>query len=91
MIQMEYLNAKSTECTVFIHGRTNKNVIYLPEEWEEFVDLLNITVHLTEVGAKQNLIIKRIQGLEVHLQTNGLPVNCHYMIIGNVLDKKFLE
>ena len=54
MIQMEYLNAKSTECTVFIHGRTNKNVIYLPEEWEEFVDLLNITVHLTEVGAKQN-------------------------------------
>lgn len=91
MENKEYLNAKSTDCTVFIHGRTNKNVIHLPEEWEDFVDLLNITVQLTEVGAKQNLIIKRIQGLEVHLQTNGVPVNCHYVIIGNVLDRKFVE
>jgi hypothetical protein len=42
---------------------------------------------LTPIGANQNLIVKRTQGLEVHLQTNGLPVDCYYLIFGQVLDK----
>lgn len=72
---------------MFLHGRTNKTFIKLPEEWEELVDLSTITVHLTQIGANQNLIVKRVQGLEVHLQTNGMPVDCYYMIVGEVLDK----
>lgn len=70
------------------HGRTQKKLINLPEEWEELVDLSTVTVHLTEVGAKQNLVVKRVQGLEVHLQTQGLPVDCYYMIVGDLLDIK---
>ena len=71
-----------------LHGRTKKKLIYLPEEWEKLVDLSTVTVHLTEVGAKQNLIVKRVQGLEVHLQTQGIPVDCYYMIVGDLLDIK---
>jgi hypothetical protein len=65
----------------------NKPLIKLPDEWEEFVDLTTVSVHLTPIGSNQNIIVKRTQGLEVHLQTNGLPVDCYYLIFGEVLDK----
>tara|TARA_R100001443_G_scaffold5648_3_gene14408 strand:- start:340 stop:573 length:234 start_codon:yes stop_codon:yes gene_type:complete len=71
-----------------IHGRSQKDLINLPDEWEKLVDLSTVTVHLTEIGANQGLIVKRVQGLEVHLQTNGLPVNCYYVIMGEPLDIK---
>ena len=69
-----------------LHGRTQRKLIHLPEEWEKLVDLSTVTVHLTEVGAKQGLVVKRVQGLEVHLQTQGLPVDCYYMIMGDSID-----
>ena len=69
-----------------LHGRTQKKLINLPEEWEKMVDLSTVTVHLTEVGAKQGLVVKRVQGLEVHLQTQGLPVDCYYMIMADLFD-----
>ena len=69
-----------------LHGRTQKKLINLPEDWEKLVDLSTVTVHLTEVGAKQGLIVKRVQGLEVHLQTQGMPVDCYYMIMGDSID-----
>ena len=71
-----------------LHGRTQKKLINLPQDWEKLVDLSTVTVHLTEVGAKQGLVVKRVQGLEVHLQTQGLPVDCYYMIMGDSLDTK---
>ena len=69
-----------------LHGRTQKKLINIPEEWEKLVDLSTITVHLTEVGAKQGLAVKRVQGLEVHLQTQGMPVDCYYMIMADSID-----
>ena len=69
-----------------LHGRTQKKLINLPEEWEKLVDLSTVTVHLTEVGAKQGLIVKRVQGLEVHLQTQGMPVDSYYIIMADPLD-----
>ncbi len=80
-------NYNDEEC-VFIHGRTNTKLIKLPQEWEENIDLTSISVHLTPVGADQKLSVKRVQGVEVHLQTVGVPVDCYYLIIGEVLDKK---
>ena len=69
-----------------LHGRTQKKIINLPQDWEKLVDLSTVTVHLTEVGAKQGLIVKRVQGLEVHLQTQGLPVDCYYIIMADPID-----
>ena len=70
------------------YGKCRKNLITLPDEWEELVDLDTVTVHLTEIGAKQNLIVKGVQGLEVHLQSQGIPVDCYYMVVGDLLDIK---
>ena len=69
-----------------LHRRTQKKLINLPQDWEKLVDLSTVTVHLTEVGAKQGLVVKRVQGLEVHLQTQGMPVDCYYMIMGDSID-----
>ena len=69
-----------------LHGRTQKKLINLPQDWEKLVDLSTVTVHLTEVGAKQGLVVKRVQGLEVHLQTQGMPIDCYYMIMGDSID-----
>ena len=85
--ELGYSYPGTPENCVFLRGRVNKPLIKLPDEWEEFVDLTTLSVHLTPIGANQNLIIKRTQGLEVHLQTNGLPVDCYYLIFGQVLDK----
>ena len=71
----------------FLHGRTTKKLIELPESWETDIDMSTVTVHLTQVGANQDLRVKRHQGTEVHLSTNGLPVDCYYIIVGELLDK----
>jgi hypothetical protein len=84
--ELEYHYPGSPQKYVFVRGRAKNSLINLPEEWEDFVDLTTITVHLTPIGSNQNLIVKRTQGLEVHLQTNGLPVDCYYLIMGEVLD-----
>lgn len=84
--ELEYYNPSGDKNCVFIQGRTKNSLIKLPDEWEEFVDLSSITVHLTPIGSNQNLVIKRVQGLEVHIQTNGLPVDCYYLIFATVLD-----
>ena len=51
----------------------------------------SITIHLTQVGANQDLRVKRRQGREIILDTNGLPVDCYYIIIGELLDKDRLS
>lgn len=86
-VEFGYSYPETPEKCVFVRGRTKKNLILLPKEWEEFVDLTSLSVHLTSIGANQNVIVKRTQGLEVHLQTNGMPLDCYYLIFGEVLDK----
>lgn len=84
--QIELSSPVTTENCFFIRGRSTKNIITLPEEWEELVDEKTISVHLTEIGANQNLIVKRVNKSEVHLQTNGLPVDCYYQVWGERKD-----
>ena len=88
---LPYIGSWTQENTVFVRGRIRSTVILLPEEWEDQVDLTTLTVHLTQIGADQKLIIKRIQGPEIHLQTNGLPVDAYYTVYGELLDSALLD
>lgn len=81
-----YGSTSSPQNTVFIRGRTQKNIINLPKEWEEIVDFSTITVHLTQFGANQNLIVRRVDKLEVHLQSHGMPLDCYYLIFAERKD-----
>ena len=89
--ELPYLGSWEKENTVFVRGRIRSTVILLPEEWREKVDLSTITVHLTQIGADQKIIIKRIQDLEVVLQTNGLPVDAYFTVYANLLDSALLD
>ena len=58
-------------------------MIKLPTYWEKLVDPTTITVNLTPYGAHQDVIVKRIEPTEIHLQSNGgLPINCFYHVFG---------
>lgn len=76
------------ENSVFFRGRvSSKNEITLPGYWEEFVEQTSISVHLTPIGAHQNVIVKRIGENKVFLQSQGgMPVDCYYLIIGERKD-----
>ena len=61
----------------------NKKVIKLPTYWEKLVDPTTITVNLTPYGSHQDIIVKRIEPTEIHLQSNGgLPIDCFYHVFG---------
>jgi len=76
------------ENAVFFRGRIiSKNEINLPSYWEEFVEQTSISVHLTSVGAHQNVIVKRIGENKVFLQSQGgMPIDCYYLVIGERKD-----
>jgi hypothetical protein len=84
---------ETTSNDVYIRGKiVNKTEIRLPEYWKKFVDLTTITVHLTPIGAHQNLIIKRIEENAIYIQSNGgIPINCYYHVYGTRSDIKRLE
>ena len=70
-----------------IHGKSNKKLITLPEDWSEDVDISTISVHLTPAGATQGLHVKRQQGREIHVESSrGMPLDYYYCVIGEFLD-----
>ena len=69
----------------FLHGRTTKKLIELQSPGRTDIDMSTVTVHLTQVGANQDLRVKRHQGTEVHLShqwtARGLLLhNCGWLL-----------
>jgi len=90
-LTLNYEAPNTPENCVFVRGRIREPVLRLPEVWNELIDLSTVTVHLTPIGANQNVSIKRIQKNEIHLQTNGMPVDCFYLVFAERKDVPKLE
>jgi len=73
---------------VYVRGRVrNKTTIKLPTYWLGLVDARSITISLTPIGAHQDVIVKRIEETEIHLQSKGgMPIDCFYHIFGERID-----
>ncbi len=86
--RLRHVCLEGNEAGVYVRGRVrNKNVIYLPEYWEKLVDRSSITVSLTPIGAHQNVIVKRVESTQIHLQAQGgMPINCFYHVFGERID-----
>ena len=86
--RLRHVCLEGNESGVYVRGRVrNKNVIYLPEYWEKLVDRSSITVSLTPIGAHQNVIVKRVEPTQIHLQAQGgMPINCFYHVFGERMD-----
>jgi hypothetical protein len=84
---LNYVSLFGDKNLVFTQGRlTNKKYIQLPEEWEKFVELHRMSVHLTPIGANQNLVVKRIDGTKIFVESNGMPLDCYYLVFGERID-----
>lgn len=80
------------ENAVYIRGRVSGKVIKLPEYWKKLVDPRSISILLQPIGAHQNVIIKRYNIDEVHLQSNNAqPIDCFYHIYAERIDLPPLE
>jgi len=86
--ELNYEPLIGQENTVFYRGRlTNKNQIELPQFWTELVEERSISVHITPVGAHQDIIVKRVGQNMIWLQAKGgLPIDCYYFVIGERRD-----
>ena len=73
---------------VYFRGKLiNKNIIFLPQYWEELVDPTTITVNITSIGAHQAVIVKRISDNQIHLQANGgMPISCYFHVFATRAD-----
>ena len=67
---------------VYFRGRiTNRKSIQFPTYWKDLIDWTTVSVSLTPVGSHQNVIVKRIDEDQVHLQSNGgIPIDCFFHI-----------
>ena len=86
--RLRHICLEGPESAVYFRGRLkNRKVIKLPTYWEKLVDPTTITVNLTPYGSHQDIIVKRIDSTEIHVQSNGgLPIDCFYHVYGTRQD-----
>ena len=86
--RLRHICLEGPEGAIYTRGRVvNKNVIYLPDYWKDLVDYTTISVQLQPIGAHQNVIVKRVEPTEIHLQAQGgMPINCYYHVYGERTD-----
>ena len=83
--ELKYAGLLGLNNAVFCNGHLKANEIELPEHWRKLIDERSITVHLTPVGASQELVVKGVQDNKVLLKHKpGLPVDCYYLVIATL-------
>ena len=71
------------EYGVYIRGRlTDNSTIELPEYWKGLVDPETITVHLTQIGSTQDLMVDKIVwGRTIHIKSGTASrIDCYYTV-----------
>ena len=83
---LEYAGLLGLESAVFCKGHLKgNNEIELPDHWKKLIDEQSITVHLTPVGAPQELVVRGIQDNTVVLKEKpGIPIDCYYLVIATL-------
>ena len=77
--KLRHGSLEGPENGVYVRGRTNTNVIELPEYWTWLIDDESITVTLTPIGTHQNLYVEKIEDNKVYIAGEA-NINCFYMI-----------
>lgn len=85
---LDYKSLCGPENAVFYRGKiVGKTEIILPNLWKDMVDSTTVSVHLTPIGAHQDIIVKRVGQNKVWLQTrSGIPIHCYFLVIAERTD-----
>jgi hypothetical protein len=77
------------ENAVYYRGRlAGSNIIELPEYWKGFIDPESISVHLTQIGSQQDLIVEKIEwGTKIIIKSgSSSSIDCYYIVYANRID-----
>ena len=80
------------EAAIYVRGKVSRDgIIELPDYWQNFVDKETITVHLTPLGAYQELFVDRIEyGKRVYVKNQaGGKIDAYYQVWANRADVSF--
>ena len=92
--KLRYGSLEGPENGVYVRGKTQTNIIELPEYWAVLVDPDSITVQLTPIGRHQKLYVEKIEGSKVHIASDNMlntSINCFYYILAERADVEKLE
>ncbi len=85
--RLRHICLEGPEGGIYYRGRASKPLIPLPPYWKDLVDPTTITVSLTPIGAHQDIIVKRWDAENIHLQAQGgLPIHCFFHVFGARID-----
>tara|TARA_R100000084_G_scaffold82465_1_gene38376 strand:- start:714 stop:1352 length:639 start_codon:yes stop_codon:yes gene_type:complete len=81
------------EVAVYFRGKSDLNIIKMPDYWEHLVDIESMTVELTAIGANQDIYVDSIaENGEVTVGSNTEePLNYFYVVYGERKDVDKLE
>jgi hypothetical protein len=80
------------EAAVYVRGKLmNKNIIKLPEYWKKLVDPDTITVSITPISYHQDILVRKINNIEVVLESKeNIDICCFYHVYGERIDTEKL-
>ena len=84
-----YGSLEGPENGVYVRGRTDSNVIELPDYWVELVDESTITVELTAIGKPQQLYVEEIKDNKVFIRNGNWidkSIDCYFTVYGERKD-----
>jgi len=82
------------EYGVYVRGRlTDNTTIELPDYWRGLIDPETITVHLTQIGSSQDLMVDKIVwGRTIHIKSGTASrIDCYYTVNAMRKDVPALE
>lgn len=77
--KLQYGSLEGPEHGVFVRGKTNRNIIDLPDYWESLVDENSISVNLTPISAANNIYVVDYNNQRVI--TNGNNGNDYFYTV----------
>ena len=74
---------EGAEAAIYVRGKVSLDgIIELPDYWQNFVDKETISVHLTPMGAYQELFVDRIEyGKRIYIKNQaGGKIDAYYHV-----------
>ena len=90
--RLRHACVEGPEAAVYVRGKVSVDgIIELPDYWQNFVDKETISVHLTPMGAYQELFVDRIEyGKRVYIKNQaGGKIDAYYQVWANRADVSF--
>jgi hypothetical protein len=89
--KLQYGVVESDEHGVYVRGKSDQEVVELPEEWDWLVHEDSVTVQLTSVGQMQQLFV--VEQNNKRIKVSGLAPNgqYNYVVHGTRKDVDTLE